>query len=114
MVINDSFLPESSGISATDIEPMIVPGMVTIGRAIPVTMPKNETASDEDVPVLINMAGNMIEINKLTTLVPILRIAIGADSEIKGLISFIEGVILLPLTKYMTMAIILERAQAME
>lgn len=109
-----SVFPDSSGISATEIEPIIVPGIVTIGRAMPVTTPKNATALEDDVPDRTSIAGKIIDMSKLTRLVPILNIAIGADSAIKGLTSLIDGVILLPLTKYIMIAIMLESAQAIE
>ena len=81
------------------MEPIMVPGIVTIGRAIPVTTPKKATASLDDVPERTSISGKIIDINRLTKLVPILRIAIGTDSIISGLISLREGAILFPFIK---------------
>lgn len=106
--------PESSGIRATEIELIRVPEMVRSGITIPVTTPKAPIASLCVNPFFTIIVGKIREIIKLTTLDPILRIAIGEDSNNKGLISFRFGLIFPPLIKYTAIAKMDESPHARE
>jgi hypothetical protein len=96
---NEKFLQEISGISATEIELIMVPGIEISGITIPVTMPKKLIATVSDVPDLTSIAGNNKETNKPTILEPTLIRAIGADAVIKVGICLKFGLILPPLIK---------------
>ena len=112
--MNCSLFPDISGINATEMELIRVPGMVIRGRTIPVIIPKTLTDSFKFNPVLTRTAGNIKEIRKLTIFEPIRIIAIGADSIKSGLIWFKFGFIFPPLIKYRIIARMLDKTQAIE
>ena len=97
--MNLKFLPETSGISAMEIELIIVPGIEISGITIPVKIPKKLMASVSGIPILTNMAGNSKEMSSPTMLDPIRITAMGADVEIKDGIILMFGFIFPPFTK---------------
>ena len=97
---------DNSGRSATEIEPMIVPGIVSSGNTIPVTIPYSETAVVRLAPERARKAGNNTLISMVTRLVPILTIAMGVLSLINEGTPFRETCILPPCLKKIIIAII--------
>ena len=104
---------DSSGKSATAIEPMIVPGMVNNGNTIPVTIPYSLTAVVRLAPLAESDAGKIMLISIAIRLVPIRTIAMGVLSLIKGGMPFDEKFNRPPCLKKITIAIIELTAQAM-
>ena len=106
--------PDISGISATAIDPIMVPGIEMSGITMPVTIPNKLTASESELPDFTITAGRTSDITRLMRLEPILITAMGADSENSGLMSAMFGFIFSPLMKYVAIANMLESTQAME
>ena len=112
--IKASDFPDISGISATEIELIRVPGMVSSGSTIPVTIPNRAIASDRLSPVFASWFGSIMDINIVIMLEIILTKAIGEDSTRRGLTSFREGVIFPPFAKYIIIAIMQDKMHAIE